>query len=94
MFNAGGPDGSITFNKALDQSVVLDPVDFIRGFGSIFREAMTVEYSGSKTIVIVDMEPNEFGGTPVGWKYVPGAEPIKGINGLEVVAFSGFTTGE
>lgn len=94
VFNAGPPNGSITFDQDLDQSVPLTGADFERGFGAVVRQAVTISYSGPRTILIADMSAADFTATPVGWKYTPNVNRIKGTSGIEVVAFEAFTTGE
>lgn len=93
-WNAGNLTGSIEFDGHLDVSVPLDPADWFRGTGFGFHAAVTMHYQGHTTIKFTSMAISVPGATPVGWKYVPGANPIRGENLLQVDAFDGFTTGE
>jgi len=88
-FNSGAGTGTVTFDKALDQTVVLDEDDWLRGLGIARREVGGISYQSPTVIAFTGVVGNIFIGLIVGWKYTPGVAPIKGINGVEVVAFEG-----
>lgn len=93
-WDAGLLTGSITFDQPLDQSVALVGGDFARGFGATRREAAALNYSGTSTIEFTALTAAAFVALVVGWAYFPNVNRIKGLSGLEVVGFTGFTTGE
>lgn len=93
-WDGGSLTGSITFDRPLDQTVVLVGGDFARGFGSVRREAATLNYSGSSTIEFTSLTAGAFDPLVLGWAYFPNVNKIKGLTGLEVVGFTGFMVGE
>lgn len=84
--------GNVTFSAPLDQSVPLDPEDWAHGNGTASRVGVTVSYSGPATILISALTSNQPPPRPTGWAYTPGANPLRGANGVEVAAFEGFGT--
>lgn len=90
-YNSGAGTGTVTFDKPLDQTVVLDPADWFRGLGGFRRPVLTMSYASPTVVSIDSMGSNEAVALVNGWAYTPGTAPIKGTNGVEVDAFTGVT---
>lgn len=91
-WNTVAGQGSITFNGPLDQTVPLDPDDWIRGLGSTRRQVTALNYASATVIQITATASAAAVALATGWQYTPGATPIKGTNGAEVAGFTGFTS--
>jgi hypothetical protein len=90
-FSNPASTGSITFDQPLDQTVPLDPADWQHLTSSQHRLVTSIAYSDDYTVSISAMSTATTPGGATGWQYSIGDNPIRGLTGVEVAAFTGFT---